>query len=87
MRTQSIVKTINTACGKTVTYLQTDGYPNKMHSTEGPAIVYAEEEGKSPEYYLYGIMYTKAEWKERVAQQKTPDIADALFDTDYGAIY
>lgn len=71
MRTKSIVRTINTVCGKTISYLQTDGHPNKMHSLDGPALIYAEEENKAPEYYLYGIRYSKAEWKDLLSQRKT----------------
>ena len=55
MRTRSIVKVFNTVCGKTVSYLQTEGHTNKMHSIEGPALIYADEDNKAPEYYLYGI--------------------------------
>lgn len=87
MKTRSTTKTIKTACGKTVSYLQTEGYPNKMHSTEGPAIIYAEEENKAPEYYLHGVKYSKAEWKDRTSQSKITVNTDLLFDSDYQTIY
>lgn len=83
MRTRSTVKTINTVCGKTISYLQTDGYPNKMHSVEGPAIVYRKDENKAPEYYLYGIKYSKAEWKERITFRKVSTPAETPFDSQF----
>lgn len=83
MKTRSTTKTIKTACGKTVSYLQTEGYSNKMHSTEGPAVIYAEEENKVPEYYLHGVKYSKAEWKERITQSKVTPNVDLLFDPEY----
>jgi hypothetical protein len=83
MRTKSIVKKINTICGKTITYLQTEEHPNKMHSIEGPALVYSREENNPPEYYLYGIKYSKAEWKEKISQHKTLPVTEIMFDTQY----
>ena len=83
MRTKSIIKKINTICGKTITYLQVDGESNKMHSTEGPALIYADEDNKAPEYYLYGIKYSKADWKERTSQRKTLAATDIIFDSQY----
>jgi len=41
-----------------------------MHSVDGPALIYADADSKAPEYYLYGIKYSKAEWKERLSQRK-----------------
>jgi len=78
MRTRSTVKILNTVCGKTISYLQTDGQPNRMHSVDGPALIYAEEENKAPEYYLYGIRYSKAEWKERLSQRKSLPATDLM---------
>ena len=83
MRTRSVVKVMNTVCGKTISYLQTDGQPNKMHSVEGPALIYADEDSKAPEYYLYGIRYTKADWKERLSQRKVTATAEIMFDSQY----
>lgn len=84
MRTRSIVKTINTVCGKTISYLQTEGQNNKMHSVEGPALIYAEQDNKAPEYYLYGIRYTKAGWKELLNQHKATPAADVMmFDSQF----
>lgn len=83
MKTRNTTKTMKTACGKIVSYLQIEGYPNRMHSTEGPAVIYAEEEGKAPEYYLYGVKYSKAEWKERVAPPRLVVSSDLPFDSDY----
>ena len=54
MRTKSIIKTMKTVCGKELSYLETTGEPNKMHSTEGPAITYAASENKAPEYIFKG---------------------------------
>lgn len=82
MRTRNVVRVIKTACGKTISYLQTEGQ-NKMHSTEGPAIIYAEEDSKAPEYYLYGIKYTKAEWREVLLQHKVFSTVESPFDTEY----
>ena len=81
MRTKSIVRTIKTVCGKTVSYLQVDGEVNKMHSVEGPAVVYAEGDNREPEYYLFGIKYSKAEWKERLTQKKAIVTVDISFDS------
>lgn len=84
MRTHSTIKTIKTVCGKTVTFLETTGHPNKMHSTEGPAIIYPESENKPSEYYLFGIKYSKNDWKSLVNQQKPIPAADAMaFSPEY----
>lgn len=80
MRTRSIVKTMNTICGKTITFLQTEGYPNRMHSVDGPALIYSDADNKAPEYYLYGIKYSKAEWKERLSQRKPLVSPEILID-------
>jgi len=79
MRTHTTIKTMKTICGKTLSYLEVTGYPNKMHSTVGPSIVYAEEEKLAPEYYLFGIKYSKNEWKSLVNQQKATPVADAMY--------
>jgi len=78
---------MNTACGKTISYLQTDGQPNKMHSTEGPAVVYRKDENKAPEYYLYGVKYSKADWKDRVTFRKSPTPVEAFPDPQHQTIY
>jgi hypothetical protein len=84
MRTHTTIKTMKTVCGKTLSYLEVTGCPNKMHSTIGPAVVYTEEEKLAPEYYLFGIKYSKNEWKSLVNQQKAAPVADAMyFDTQY----
>ena len=70
MRTRSTIKTINTVCGKTITFIHNEGGRNQMHSTEGPAIIYPESENKAPEYYLFGIKYSKSKWKELLSQSK-----------------
>jgi hypothetical protein len=79
MRIQTIQRTIKTACGKTISYLQTTGDPLvKAHSAEGPAIIYPEHENLAPEYYLHGIKYTKAKWKEALSQAKAMSSGDPL---------
>lgn len=84
MRIRSGIKTIKTICGKTITYLQEEGKLARAHSTTGPAIVYSEEENKTPEYYLYGVKCTKQRWKELLAQSKTTATTDASpFDPQY----
>jgi len=83
MRTRSTVRVINTVCGKKISYLETDGQPNKMHSTEGPALVYADSDSKAPEYYLYGIKYSKTDWKDRLSQKKVVVPADISFDSQF----
>lgn len=84
MRTHSITRTIKTACGKTVSFLETTGQTNKMHSMEGPAIIYSESEGKAPEYYLFGIKYSKNEWKSLINQHKATPAAEAMaFGPEY----
>jgi len=83
MRTRSIVKTMNTVCGKTITFLQTEGQPNRMHSVDGPALIYADADNKAPEYYLYGIKYSKTDWKDRLSQKKVVVPADISFDSQF----
>ena len=84
MRTHTTIKTIKTVCGKTLSYLEFTWRPNKMHSTIGPAVIYAEDEKLAPEYYLFGIKYSKNEWKSLINQQKAIPVADAMyFDPQY----
>ena len=84
MRTHTTIKTMKTVCGKELSYLETTGQVNKMHSTTGPAVVYNESEGKSPEYYLFGIKYSKNEWKSLINQHKAAPIAEAMsFGPEY----
>ena len=55
-----------------------------MHSTEGPAVVYVKGEVKTPEYYLFGIKYSKNEWKSLITQHKAIPVADAMsFGPEY----
>ena len=83
MRTKSTVRVINTVCGKTISFLQTEGQTNKIHSVDGPALIYSDADNKAPEYYLYGIRYSKAEWKERLTQKKVVTPADISFDSQF----
>lgn len=84
MRTHSITRTIKTLCGKELSYLETTGQPNKMHSLEGPAVIYPEIENKVPEYYLFGIKYSKNEWKSLINQHKPSPAAEAMaFGPEY----
>ena len=78
MRSTTVIRTINTACGKTVTFLQETGQTAKMHSTTGPAIIYPKDEKKAPEYYLFGIKYSKAAWQDLLNQSKTPTTGEAF---------
>lgn len=71
MRTYTYTKTIKTVCGKTISYFQKEGEVAKMHSLEGPAIIYPKEEKKAPDYYVYGVKYPKARWLDLKAQHKT----------------
>jgi len=75
MRIQTGVKTIKTVCGKTISYFK-EGDVLKMHSLEGPAIVYPKEEKKLPEYYVYGVRYTKQKWQELVNLHKATALPD-----------
>jgi hypothetical protein len=70
MRETSYTGTVKTACGKTISYYKEDGSVAKAHSTTGPAFVYPKEDKKAPEYYLYGIKYTKTQWQELINQHK-----------------
>jgi len=84
MKTYTAIRTMKTTCGKTLSYLEVTGQPNKMHSIEGPAVIYADGEGKSPEYYLFGVKHSKNEWKSLVNQHKAIPIADAMsFSPEY----
>lgn len=81
MRTTTVIRTMKTACGKTITYSQETGKIGKIHSITGPAVVYPKEEGKSAEYYLNGVKYNKSDWQSLVTQQKAPAAGEAmLFD-------
>lgn len=41
-----------------ISYSSNKGFENKLHSLEGPALV----TGKTKEYYLNGIKYSKDSW-------------------------
>ena len=54
---------------RTRTLKSTDGvtittFDGKLHNWDGPALVYPKDSKTKPEYYLYGIPYTKDEWLE-----------------------
>lgn len=76
MRDTGYIRTMTTACGKTITYYKEDGCNAKAHSTSGPAITYPKSDKKSPEYYLYGVKYTKTQWQELVNQNKVSNTAE-----------
>lgn len=78
MRTTTVMKTFNTVCGKTISYCQDTGQIAKAHSTTGPAIVYPKEEKKAPEYYLFGIKYSKSDWQDLINQSKVNPAAAGL---------
>jgi hypothetical protein len=40
-------------------------FDGKLHSWDGPALI-PEGNNRKREYYLNGIQYSEAEWKERV---------------------
>ncbi len=48
----------------TVAYI----WDNKLHNWDGPALI-TEGNEKKAEYHLYGIQYSKEEWKEAIRQQ------------------
>ena len=84
MRTRTTLRTMKTVCGKTLSYLETPGEVNKLHSVEGPAFIYPDSENKAPEYYLFGIKYSKNEWKSMVNQHKPTPVAEAMaFGPEY----
>ena len=70
MKIHTTIKIIKTACGKTISYFLEEGKTARMHSTEGPALIYSKEENKASEYYIYGIKYSKSKWLDLVNQQK-----------------
>lgn len=76
MKDTGYIRTMSTACGKTISYYKEDGSNAKAHSTAGPAITYPKSDKKSPEYYLYGIKYNKTHWQELVNQHKVPSVAE-----------
>jgi len=78
MRTHTVVRTMKTACGKEITYFQKNDEVAKMHSMEGPALIYPAEEKKASEYYIFGIKYTKTKWQELVNQHKAMPVGDPL---------
>jgi hypothetical protein len=43
-------------------------WDNKLHNWDGPALI-PEGNEKKAEYHLYGIQYSKEEWKEAIRQQ------------------
>jgi len=79
MRTHTIFRTINTTCGKTISYFQKDNEVAKMHSMEGPALIYPKDEKKVSEYYIYGIKYSRAKWQELVNQHKATIAVEPTF--------
>jgi hypothetical protein len=40
-------------------------FDNKLHNWDGPALI-PEGNNRKREYYLNGIQYSEADWKERV---------------------
>ena len=78
MRTHTVVRTIKTTCGKEITYFQKNDEVAKMHSMEGPALIYPADEKKAPEYYIFGVKYTKTKWQELVNQHKAMPVGDPL---------
>jgi hypothetical protein len=52
-------RTLTTPEGATIIY-----FDGKLHSWDEPALKYPKETKLKPEYYLYGIQYTKEEWIE-----------------------
>lgn len=78
MRTTTVIKTFNTVCGKTISYIQEVGQIAKAHSTTGPAIVFPKDEKKTPEYYLFGIKYSKADWQDLINQSKVSPAASGI---------
>jgi len=78
MRTTTVTKTFNTICGRTISYIQETGQNAKAHSIAGPAIIYTKDEKKSPEYYLFGIKYSKADWQGLINQTKVTPTGDAF---------
>ena len=43
-------------------------WDNKLHNWEGPALIPGD--GGKPEYYLYGILYSKESWSETRSQRE-----------------
>ena len=39
-------------------------FEGKIHSWEGPALIFPKEMKKKDEYYIYGIQYTKEQWED-----------------------
>ena len=78
MRTTTVTRTMKTLCGKSISYIQETGQIAKAHSTTGPAITYPKEEKKSPEYYLFGIKYSRTDWQDLLNQTKAMPVADAF---------
>lgn len=78
MKTISIVKTITTVCGKTLTFFQEGDNVAKMHSMEGPAVIYPEDSKKAAEYFIYGIKYSKSRWQSIVTQHKAALVGDGM---------
>jgi len=76
MRSVSVTRTMRTTCGKTISYFQEGDSVAKAHSFEGPAVIYPKEDGLTPEYYIYGIKYTKSRWQELVNQHKATPLGD-----------
>lgn len=77
MKETTYTRTMRTTCGKTISYLKDPGENAKAHSLTGPAFIYPESEGQDPEYYIYGIRYTKAKWQELVNQHKALLVVDS----------
>lgn len=78
MRTNTVMKTMNTVCGKTISYMQEPGQTPKAHSATGPAITYTKDDKVVSEYYLHGIKHSKAVWQDLINQTKVTPTGDAF---------
>lgn len=69
------LRTLKSTDGRTITY-----FDGKLHNWDGPALKHPKESKLKPEYYLYGIPYTKDEWVEArkdrngVPPEKNPQV-------------
>jgi len=63
-RKDSLYRTIKTIEGIVFHVYEDDRGIVKPHSTKGPAVEYPKSEGKSDEYFIFGIKYSYDRWLE-----------------------
>jgi hypothetical protein len=62
-----MLRTIHTTCGHLIHTISLGKNRIVPHSLTGPAFIYADT---TEEYYIYGLKYSKKDWKDLVKVKK-----------------